>query len=216
MFVRIWTYTVLFFSVTLLSGSFAEGTTCIPTLPSVPNLPSVQAFGTPNPPVAKEAIKVMPRLLSWKEDIQTENILTLDPRNTHFAWPVLGKVSSGYGLRGKGSRVRMHQGIDIPVPKGTPIQASGSGVVLEARVYNGYGKTVILDHGNGTKTLYAHCSELLVKQGEQVELGQVIAYVGDTGRATTAHVHFGVMVAGTFRDPSALLKNRSQQFAKKR
>ena len=215
MFVRIWTHTVLFFAVMFLSGSFAEGAPCIPTLPSVPNLPSVQAFGTPNPPIAKEAAKVMPRLLHWK-DIQTEDMLAVDPRYTRFAWPVLGKVSSGYGPRGKGNRVRMHQGIDIPVPKGTPIQASGSGVVFEARVYNGYGKTVILDHGNGTKTLYAHCSELLVKQGEQVELGQVIAYVGDTGRATTAHVHFGVMVAGAFRDPSALLKNRSQQFAKKR
>jgi murein DD-endopeptidase MepM/ murein hydrolase activator NlpD len=132
-----------------------------------------------------------------------------------LVWPVRGKVSSGYGLRGTGLRKRMHQGIDIPVPMGTPIQAASAGTVAEARVYNGYGQTVILDHGKGMRTLYAHCSELAVKRGERVEQGQVIAYAGSTGRATTSHLHFGVMMEGAFQDPRALLKDKPQQLAQK-
>jgi murein DD-endopeptidase MepM/ murein hydrolase activator NlpD len=108
----------------------------------------------------------------------------------------------------------MHRGIDILVPKGTPVQAAAAGVVHEAREFNGYGQTVILDHGDGTQTLYAHCSELTVRKGEKVERGQAIAYAGDTGRATTHHVHFGVMVSGSFRDPMTLLPKGPQQFVR--
>jgi murein DD-endopeptidase MepM/ murein hydrolase activator NlpD len=121
-------------------------------------------------------------------------------------WPVRGKISSGFGWRGSGKHRAMHEGIDIPVPRGTPVQAALSGVVAEARVYNGYGKTVILDHGDETRTLYAHCSKIAVKQGEYVEAGQIVAYAGSTGRSTTPHLHFGVIVRGVFRDPVTLLK----------
>jgi murein DD-endopeptidase MepM/ murein hydrolase activator NlpD len=109
----------------------------------------------------------------------------------------------------------MHNGVDIHVPHGTPVRATSAGVVSESRTYNGYGETIIIDHGEGTETLYAHCSELLVKQGERVEQGQVIAYAGNTGRSTTSHLHFGVMVEGTFQNPVAFLKDRSQRFAQK-
>jgi murein DD-endopeptidase MepM/ murein hydrolase activator NlpD len=100
----------------------------------------------------------------------------------------------------------MHEGIDIPVPRGTPVQAALAGMVSEARMYNGYGRTVIIEHGNGLRTLYAHCSKLAVKRGEQVETGQVIAYTGNTGRSTASHLHFGVIVSGVYRDPVTLLE----------
>lgn len=170
---------------------------------------------------------MMPRLAAWTNESGTRttkkevifgdcSMVPVDPAlYAMLAWPVRGKISSGFGPRGSGTRVRMHQGVDIPVPSGTPVQAAKAGTVLEARVYNGYGNTVILDHGDGVQTLYAHCSELAVKEGDAVQLGQVIAYAGDTGRATTSHVHFGVMLSGTFRDPAGLLKSKPDQFVRR-
>lgn len=219
MFVRffartLWTGVFVF---SFLSGAAAGEIPLTPSLPSPPCLPTVQGFGMPKPPEAvADSAKVMPDLTAWENAPATpkkETILgnssmsPVDPKwFANLAWPVRGKVSSGFGPRGKGARARMHQGIDIPVPAGTPVQASMAGTVIEARVYNGYGNTVIVDHGNGMQTLYAHCLELAVKEGETVKLGQVIAYAGSTGRSTTSHVHFGVMLSGTFRDPEALLK----------
>jgi murein DD-endopeptidase MepM/ murein hydrolase activator NlpD len=201
----------------LFSGAFADEAPRPPNLASMPSLPPLQAFGTPNPPDIKEdPFHVMPNMTFWQKKVPAPpKAVPVDPKYVVMAWPVRGKVSSGYGLRGTGLRKRMHRGIDIPVPQGTPIQAALPGVVTEAREYNGYGQTVILEHADKMKTLYAHCSELLVKQGEQVEQGQVIAYAGDTGRATTSHLHFGVMVEGTFHDPRALLKGQPQQLAQK-
>ncbi|MDR2179956.1 MAG: M23 family metallopeptidase [Synergistaceae bacterium] len=221
-----------FFIVSLgfFSGAFAEEAPRPPGLVEIPSLPPLQVFGTPNPPnISHDAFGVMPHMTFWQKSAAVPSeakasgpkapkakAIPVDPgKYPALAWPVRGKVSSGYGLRGAGLRRRMHQGIDIPVPVGTPIQAALAGVVAEARQYNGYGKTVILAHGKGTKTLYAHCSEFAVKQGDQVEQGQVIAYAGDTGRATTSHLHFGVMVEGSFRDPRALLQNKPQQLAQK-
>jgi murein DD-endopeptidase MepM/ murein hydrolase activator NlpD len=192
----------------------------------MPSLPPLQGFGTPNPPNAvQDAFDVMPNMTFWQKSVPAPPkaipakaipAIPVDPQKyAALAWPVRGKVSSGYGLRGTGLRKRMHRGIDIPVPQGTPIQAALAGVVAEAREYNGYGQTVILDHGKGTKTLYAHCSGFAVKQGEQVEQGQVIAYAGSTGRATTSHLHFGVMVEGAFQDPRAHLQDKPQQLAQK-
>ena len=216
---------LIIFAFVFPSGTFADDLPPLPmpiSLPvpavlsllpapvSLPDLPSVQAYGTPEIPKIGDKIEVMPDISDWEEETNF-----LKSRKIVLSWPVRGKISSGYGLRSSGTHQRMHNGIDIPVPKGTPIQASLDGRVFEARVFNGYGRTVILDHGNGTKTLYAHCSELLVEQGEQVKRGQVIAYAGSTGRSTTSHVHFGVMVGEMFRDPLALLGTSPQQFVQK-
>jgi murein DD-endopeptidase MepM/ murein hydrolase activator NlpD len=155
------------------------------------------------------------RSLARMEEAAFNGVNELDGLDIVLRWPVRGKISSGFGWRGTGKRRALHEGIDIPVPKGTPVQAALFGVVSEARVYNGYGKTVILDHGNGTKTLYAHCSKIAVKQGEYVEAGQVIAYAGSTGRSTTSHLHFGVIVAGVFRDPLILLEAEPLKLVRK-
>ncbi|MDR1978646.1 MAG: M23 family metallopeptidase, partial [Synergistaceae bacterium] len=210
MVLRLRTYSVwsAVFVFCLFSNAFAEEAPQPPDLASIPPLPSLQVFGTPSPPkIDQDIVGVMPDMTFWRKSAPAvPKAIPVDPdKYGALAWPVRGKVSSGYGLRGTGLRKRMHKGIDIPVPEGTPVQAASAGVVAKAQEFNGYGQTIILDHGNGTQTLYAHCSDLAVKQGEHVDQGQVIAYAGSTGRATTSHVHFGVMVEGAFRDPRALL-----------
>ena len=170
-----------------------------PALVSIPSLPSILTFGTPKPPDILGDVEVSaPDFDFWKEK--------------SLSWPVHGKITSGYGPRIDGERVRMHQGVDIPVPNGTPVQAVAAGIVEEARTYTGYGHTVIIDHGDGVKTLYAHCSSLAVEKNEQVEIGQVVAYVGSTGRSTSPHLHFGVMIDEVFQNPVVYLKDAPQQF----
>jgi len=124
-------------------------------------------------------------------------------------WPVSGSVSSGFGRRGR----RGHSGLDMPMPQGTPIVAAMDGVVVETATssdkrYRGYGNTVLIDHGNGLATLYAHCSKINVKKGQMVKQGDVVALVGNTGRATTNHIHFEVRQNGRAVDPVPYLASR--------
>jgi Peptidase family M23 len=121
--------------------------------------------------------------------------------------PVNGVHTSGFGMRVHPIRgvEKQHAGMDIAARSGTPIHASGAGVVLFSGVQSGYGNVVIVDHGSGYRTLYAHCSKLLVKAGEQVTRGQNIALVGSTGASTGSHLHYEVMVDGTKIDPSPFL-----------
>lgn len=124
------------------------------------------------------------------------------PTPTAFQWPVAGAVSSPFGPRGG----RMHHGIDIPVPAMTPIVAAAAGTVRLAGTMDGYGLVVILDHPDGTATLYAHEAKLAVTAGSSVTAGQVIGYAGRTGTATTEQVHFEVHDAARVPiDPVPLL-----------
>lgn len=120
------------------------------------------------------------------------------PWSGRFTRPVEGRLTSGFGMRVHPIfKVRkMHTGIDIAAPTGTPIRAADGGVVVEAGYIRGYGYTVIIDHGGGVATLYAHCSALLVAAGQEVTRGQVIARVGSTGYSTGPHLHFEVRVNG--------------------
>jgi len=135
-----------------------------------------------------------------------------DPRTSRgtgfrMIWPVNGAVSSGFGKRGRRS---FHSGIDIPMPRGTSIRATRDGVIklvapAKSRGFRGYGNVVILDHGGGISTLYAHCLDIKVRQGQRVRQGETLATVGRTGRATTNHVHFEVRVNGKPIDPIPFL-----------
>lgn len=125
-----------------------------------------------------------------------------------FVWPIHGRLSSPFGLRRffNGEPRSPHAGIDIAVPVGTPVHAANRGRVVLARDLYLPGKTLILDHGLGIYTIYAHLSRFRVKEGEMVEKGAVIALSGVSGRATGPHLHFGCYVQGIKIDPQELLR----------
>lgn len=116
--------------------------------------------------------------------------------NMPSLWPLMGPITSPFGAREDpmlgGGEGEFHKGVDISAPFGTPIRATGDGVILSAAVGNGYGKEVVIDHGGGVHTIYAHMSGFHVSTGDVVVRGQIIGYVGLTGRSTGAHVHYEV------------------------
>ena len=116
-------------------------------------------------------------------------------------WPVRGTVTSGYGYRWG----RMHSGIDIGARTGTPIMAAKAGEVIFVGAMNGYGNTVVINHGGGFSTLYAHQSRLGTTDGAQVSQGQVVGYVGSTGNSTGPHLHFETRVNGAAQNPRQYL-----------
>ena len=124
--------------------------------------------------------------------------------------PVQGEISSGFGIRIHPvlKEKRQHNGIDIRASEGEPIRVILDGKVKKVREDKELGNTVLIDHGDGIETLYAHCSEILVNEGDKVIKNQVIARVGDTGLADGTHLHFEVWVNGKPVDPvSTLFKN---------
>ena len=123
------------------------------------------------------------------------------------ATPVDGPVGSGFGFRSDPitGRTALHTGLDFPAEPGTPIRAAAGGVVLELGAHPEYGQTLELDHGNMLTTLYAHLRRALVKPGDIVRRGQVIAEVGNTGRSTGPHLHFEVLLQGVPQNPARFL-----------
>ena len=113
-------------------------------------------------------------------------------REMAYLWPARGVVTSRFGTRWR----RHHTGVDIAAPRGTPIHAARDGRVVRVGWYGGYGLMVVLDHGDGMETWYGHASAVLVRVGQEVRRGQVIARVGCTGACTGPHVHFEVRVRG--------------------
>jgi murein DD-endopeptidase MepM/ murein hydrolase activator NlpD len=118
-------------------------------------------------------------------------------------WPARGALTSGFGPRRHPifGVVRMHNGVDIAAPWGTPVRAAAPGTVLFAGWFGGYGKLVVLDHGGGVTTLYGHLSSIGVAVGQRVRAGQVIGRVGSTGYSTGPHLHFEIRVDGRPVDP---------------
>jgi murein DD-endopeptidase MepM/ murein hydrolase activator NlpD len=125
-------------------------------------------------------------------------------------WPVMGPITSSFGQRedpvlGNGEG-EFHKGLDISAANGTPIRATGDGVVKSAQVENGYGREVTIDHGHGVETLYGHMSGFAVMAGQTVVRGQVIGYVGHSGRVTGNHVHYEVRIRSTPVNPHKYLR----------
>lgn len=119
--------------------------------------------------------------------------------------PDVVRISSQYGTRFFAGKSEYHPGVDLAAPSGTPIYASGSGVVTRSGWVNGYGQMVEINHGNGYITRYAHASRLLVSVGERVKSGEEIAKVGCTGRCTGAHLHYEIVQDGQRKNPSTYL-----------
>jgi murein DD-endopeptidase MepM/ murein hydrolase activator NlpD len=119
-------------------------------------------------------------------------------------WPVNGRILSRFGDRqdpfsGEGA---FHTGVDISANTGTPVHAAADGIVYTAEYDgSGYGKMVVIDHGNGVRTRYAHLSAFEVVAGQEVRRGQVVALSGNTGRTTSAHLHFEVRMGGSAVNP---------------
>ncbi|MFQ3587264.1 MAG: peptidoglycan DD-metalloendopeptidase family protein [Fimbriimonadaceae bacterium] len=131
----------------------------------------------------------------------------LGPFSGRMTMPVRGRITSGFGMRMHPilRRTRMHTGIDISAPSGTPIVAAADGIVIATYYGRGYGNTVMIDHGGGIATLYAHCSRFFVTAGQRVQRGERIAAVGSTGLSTGPHVHFEVRVNGRPVNPMGYL-----------
>jgi len=125
-------------------------------------------------------------------------------------WPIMGPITSSFGQRqdpvlGNGEG-EFHSGIDISAPNGVPIRATGDGTVQEAQMSNGYGREVVIDHGHGVETVYGHMSGFAVIAGQTVVRGQVIGYVGHSGRTTGSHLHYEVRIRNTPVNPHKYLR----------
>ncbi|MGH2694112.1 MAG: murein hydrolase activator EnvC family protein [Actinomycetota bacterium] len=169
--------------------------------------------------LAADLEKLNGRLASWRHregsleevalrltgDIQSAQakaaVATLGESAQGFIWPLNGPVTSGFGERWG----RMHTGIDIDGYTGQPIVASKAGQVIMSSYYSGYGNTVIVDHGGGYATLYAHMSDFATSSGKYVEQGKIVGYVGCTGSCTGDHLHFEVRINGNPVDPMKYL-----------
>jgi murein DD-endopeptidase MepM/ murein hydrolase activator NlpD len=116
-------------------------------------------------------------------------------------WPVRGRITSGFGMRWG----RMHTGIDIAAGSGTAIHAARGGTVIASGWQGGYGNVVIVSHGGGMSTLYAHQSRRAASDGQRVSQGDVIGYVGSTGHSTGPHLHFEVRIGGSPVNPRRYL-----------
>jgi murein DD-endopeptidase MepM/ murein hydrolase activator NlpD len=156
-----------------------------------------------------------PESLNDYNFLQSASITTLYrnyPRQwqTHVRpslWPVEGRIMSPFGVRtdpfsGEGA---IHTGVDLSAPYGTPVRAVADGIVVEAAWRNGYGRTVIIDHGSGLLTLYGHLSVFEVVPGQEVRRGEIIAKSGASGRVTSPHLHYEVRMGGTPVNPYKFL-----------
>lgn len=149
-------------------------------IPTAPPEPTHQPLSTPKSIASK---KNQVTIASRSEQVST--------KLGSFAWPVAGSISSRFGMRWG----RPHNGIDISHPdkSNAPITAARSGVVIDAYYHRaGYGNLVIIDHGDGIETYYAHLSKLSVKEGQEVEEGELLGYMGRTGNASGYHLHFEI------------------------
>jgi len=123
-------------------------------------------------------------------------------------WPVDGRLLSPFGMRGDpfSAEGEYHTGVDIHAPAGTPVKAAADGIVTMAEYSGGYGKIVVISHGNGLDSRYAHLSKFDVIAGQEIRQGEILGRVGSTGRVTAPHLHYEVRVGGVPVNPYRFLK----------
>lgn len=149
--------------------------------------------------------------------LQTASSLSLRSRyaarmrtvSTPNIWPVEGRLWGPFGRRNdpfSGEGTEFHPGVDISAPPGTPVHATADGLVVTAGWSGGYGRLVVIDHGGGTQTYYAHLSRIFVQTGEEVRRGAVVGAVGATGRVTAPHLHYEVRLGSAPVNPYHYMK----------
>jgi murein DD-endopeptidase MepM/ murein hydrolase activator NlpD len=165
--------------------------------------------------------KLIPTFAESLEDYQflrTAEVLALQSRHARALrpaaaqpslWPVDGRLLSPFGKRedpfsGEGA---MHKGVDLSSPMGTPVRVTADGVVIFAQQESGYGKLIVVEHGGGIQTFYAHLSKFYVTTGHEVRRGDLIGAVGMTGRVTAPHLHYEVHINGVPMNPYRWLQH---------
>jgi murein DD-endopeptidase MepM/ murein hydrolase activator NlpD len=177
--------------------------------------------GGPLLPVSLSASGAMPspeeqRAAAVLEGLDRMNLYRLAAVKAPFAQPVLSnfRFTSGFGYRRdpKGAGIRMHEGLDFAGAHGTPIHATGDGIVVQADWDAGYGRTVRIRHDFGIETVYAHLSQIRVREGQRVSRGERIGDMGSTGRSTGTHLHYEVRIDGKPVNPMTFIKAASNVF----
>ena len=170
---------------------------------------STNETGTPDLELLKKQVaEAMASVAEIRRYIREE-------RDTYFAtpmgWPVPGALSSGFGKRAnpQTGEPAFHSGVDIRVPSGTPVKATADGIVIVSGWVGGNGNIVVIEHGHDFSTAYAHNTQILVKVGQRVKRGDIIAISGATGRTTGPHLHYEVWKRGIPTDPIPFLEGRS-------
>jgi len=154
--------------------------------------------------IEARAAQLEQQLKAYENFIERERELSRVPS----IWPVAGEVTDRFGLRSNpfgGGSAEYHDGLDIASPWGAPVVAAGSGIVSTAGFQSGYGNLVVVEHGSGLSTAYAHLSRIEVKVGEEVRRGDQIGRVGSTGRSTGPHLHYEVRIGETAVSPARYL-----------
>ncbi len=157
--------------------------------------------------IDQQIIRATAQALQLESGLQNQYASLMDQRDFLNAKPtrkpVVGYYTSGFGVRRSpvGGRLKMHEGLDIANFVGSPIQVTADGIVIYATVKAGYGQTVIVDHGYGIQTWYAHTKKILVRRGQKVSRGDIVAQLGNSGQSTGPHVHYEIRVNGIPVDP---------------
>lgn len=152
--------------------------------------------------------------------LRSTEVLALQSRHSRFLqpaaqpslWPVDGRLMSPFGKREdplSGEEGAMHKGVDLSAPMATPVHATADGLVIFAQPQSTYGKLIVIDHGGGIETYYAHLSKFYVNPGREVRRGDIIGLVGNTGRVTAPHLHYEVHINGAPVNPYRWLQNAS-------
>jgi len=164
-----------------------------------------------NSPLKRLEVDSPPTPATSSSRDKSESSLDLVSENPDapFVVPIEGELTSAYGFRRHPltQETRFHRGLDIAASAGTSFRAAQSGTVIFSGFLGGYGNTIILEHADGYRTLYAHAAKLLVNEGEKVRAEQDIGIVGNTGKSTGTHLHFELQKGGERADPAAFLSS---------
>jgi murein DD-endopeptidase MepM/ murein hydrolase activator NlpD len=173
--------------------------------PAVPILPIVDDSPDSAFDVLRHALGTIENRLAFvKSRVEREQALA---RATPSIWPIVGWLSSSYGQRRDpfDGTPEFHSGLDIAADHGTPIRATADGTIASAAPNGNYGNAVLIDHGFGLGTRFGHLSRFAVRPGQRVRRGEVIGFVGSTGRATSPHLHYEILLNSKPMNPLLLL-----------